>query len=96
MNSSNNKNSGSMIQKALGNLGYRYDTPSHQDLIDEAEKDIRKYTPVCTYFDCCHEGDVKEIEKHVTEKWQRRCPDCGHTLTWKKLTRLTGKAWIIK
>ena len=89
--------SSAIIRKILNGFGYRYDTPSHQDLINEAEKDMAQYTPVCTHTDCCYSGDVRELEKYLREdKWQRRCPDCGHALTWKKRNRKTGKVWILK
>jgi hypothetical protein len=63
-------------QFVLESIGYREDTPSWQDLIEE-KKNNKPYA-YCTFYECAgHEF------KFALKKFCYRCPDCGHELTWK-------------
>lgn len=68
----------------LARLGYRYDTPSFQDVVDT--RDVREVTyPYCTAIECA-KGDAQVLKEGMTV-WQRRCPDCGNALSWRDSLR---------
>lgn len=37
--------------------------------------------PYCLHVDCCGRR-FKRVFKPKVSKFQRRCPDCGHQLSW--------------
>ncbi len=68
-------------QNALKRLGYRYDTPTLDDLSVDRKPVVAK--AFCTSHHCCpgqfHGQKVqKKVKRNASE-----CPDCGHFLFWE-------------
>ena len=56
------------------------------DLTDKP-KIVKELYPYCTWLDCT--GGTKDMtlkSKRPSKNHFRRCPDCGHALTWRDLT----------
>ena len=74
-------------RRILDGLGYRYDTPTWQEIVVPSGRMSAAY---CTSDHCA--GYLTRVYKGVPA-YVDYCPDCGHALVWGQATTEEKKNW---